>query len=160
VAVLAIAEEDPRRADNAALIADLDEAMLALYRREACHFMSPDQLVAGGCILLVARHGDDAAGCAALVPRGNGAGELKRMWTIPAARGRGIGRALCRAVAVRAANEGMAVLRLETGVRQPEARGLFLSEGFVERGPFPPYADDPDLIFMEKPVTIGAGETA
>ena len=157
---LSIAEEDPRTPDVVAMIAELDAAMLALYRPEACHFMSPDQLVAGGCLLFVARRSGEAVGCAALVPRGDGAGELKRMWTAPGERGQGVGRTLCRAVAAQAADDGLSVLRLETGVRQPEAQGLFLSEGFVKRGPFPPYADDPDLVFMEKRVTIGAGEAA
>ena len=45
----------------------------------------------------------------------------------------------------------MALLRLETGIYQPEALGLFFAEGFVRCGAFADYsAHDPFSIFMEK----------
>jgi putative acetyltransferase len=43
-------------------------------------------------------------------------------------------------------------LRLETGIHQPEALGLYRAAGFVERGPFGPYRPDPLSVFMEKPL--------
>jgi putative acetyltransferase len=39
---------------------------------------------------------------------------------------------------------------LETGIRQPEALGLYERLGFVRRGPFGDYAEDPLSVFMEK----------
>jgi putative acetyltransferase len=42
------------------------------------------------------------------------------------------------------------VVRLETGVKQPEAIALYKSAGFVEIEPFASYAPDPLSVFMEK----------
>jgi putative acetyltransferase len=151
---LAIASEDPRRPDNAALIAALDVAMLALYPKESCHFLSPSQLASQGATFLVARLDGVARGCIALVPDGAGAAEVKRVWTAPEARGRGLGRALLESLVTRARVLGIGALRLETGPLQPEALGLFRSAGFRERGPFRSYTDDPNLIFMEKILAV------
>ena len=42
---------------------------------------------------------------------------------------------------------------LETGVRQPEALGLYSRAGYVRRGPCGSYPDDPLSVFMEKQLT-------
>ena len=41
-------------------------------------------------------------------------------------------------------------MRLETGIRQPEAIGLYRSAGYAEIGPFGAYRPDPLSLFMEK----------
>ena len=43
------------------------------------------------------------------------------------------------------------VVRLETGAEDYflPARGLYASHGFVERGPFADYVEDPNSVFME-----------
>ena len=72
------------------------------------------------------------------------------MWTDPALRGRGIGRAVLRALAERSIALGLPALLLETGVSQPEAIALYEGEGFVRRGPFGDYWDDPLCLYYEK----------
>ena len=47
---------------------------------------------------------------------------------------------------------GISVFRLETGVRQPEALGLYRKLGYVDREPFGAYKPDPLSVFMEKRV--------
>ena len=47
---------------------------------------------------------------------------------------------------------GVELIRLETGVRQPEALGLYRKLGYRERGPFGAYRPDPLSVFMEKSV--------
>jgi putative acetyltransferase len=42
------------------------------------------------------------------------------------------------------------VLRLETGIYQTEAIGLYESSGFQRRPPFGEYKDDPLSIYYEK----------
>ena len=44
----------------------------------------------------------------------------------------------------------MGLLRLETGVKQPEALTLYSAAGFVEISPFGAYGPDPLSVFMEK----------
>ena len=41
-------------------------------------------------------------------------------------------------------------MRLETGIYQPEALGLYRSAGYVEREAFGDYVPDPLSVFMEK----------
>jgi putative acetyltransferase len=49
---------------------------------------------------------------------------------------------------------GIALARLETGISQPEALGLYRRLGYVEREPFGAYAADPLSVFMEKRLDI------
>jgi putative acetyltransferase len=39
---------------------------------------------------------------------------------------------------------------LETGISQPEALAFYARAGYVNRGPFGGYPDDPFSMFMEK----------
>ena len=62
--------------------------------------------------------------------------EVKRMYTRPAARGRGVAKALLRRIEDESRRAGKLVLRLETGTYQQEAIGLYERMGFRPRGPF------------------------
>ncbi len=46
--------------------------------------------------------------------------------------------------------EGYFLARLETGIAQPEALGLYRAMGYYERAPFGAYLTDPLSVFMEK----------
>ena len=81
---------------------------------------------------------------------GDGSAEIKRMFVVPEARGRGAGRRLLERLIEAARAEGITVLRLETWVKQPEAIGLYRAAGFEDIGPFGSYAADPLSLFMEK----------
>jgi GNAT superfamily N-acetyltransferase len=70
-------------------------------------------------------------------------GELKRMYVVPAARRRGIARALLHHLEGEARTLGATRLRLETGLHQPEALALYASDGYVEAEPFGHYAGAP-----------------
>ena len=83
-----------------------------------------------------------------------GYGEIKRMFVADAARGHGIGRRLLAAIESEARNFGLSVLRLETGIRQPAAIGLYRSCGYREVAPFGDYGPDPLSVFMEKTLAI------
>ena len=71
---------------------------------------------------------------------------------LPDARGRGLARRLLAAIEREGRSQGLSVLRLETGIRQPEAIGLYEAVGFLRIPPFGDYAEDPLSIFMEKAV--------
>ena len=53
------------------------------------------------------------------------------MYVVPAARGQGLARTLLRALEDAARGLGYSIARLDTGPRQPHARGLYESEGYV-----------------------------
>jgi putative acetyltransferase len=76
--------------------------------------------------------------------------ELKRMFVSPAARGQKLGRQLLQQLETLARAGGASLLRLETGIKQPEALALYRTAGFVEIEPFGSYLPDPLSLFMEK----------
>ena len=57
--------------------------------------------------------------------------EIKRMYVVPDARGRGVARALLYALEDLARELGYTIARLDTGPRQPGAQHLYESEGYV-----------------------------
>jgi putative acetyltransferase len=145
-----IAIEHPDQSDIIALVDALDAFQKPLYPAESHHGIDMAALSAPGVVFAVAR--DDAGralGCAAVV-RCEGFGELKRMYVLPEARGRGLGVALLRFLEAQAACCGCRLLRLETGIRQPDALRLYEREGYLRRGPFGDYLPDPNSVFMEK----------
>ncbi|WP_091601161.1 GNAT family N-acetyltransferase [Micromonospora mirobrigensis] len=74
------------------------------------------------------------------------AAELKRMYTAPAARGRGIARALLAAVERSARESGRKRVILETGDKQPEAIALYTSAGYEPIPNFGYYKDEPGCL--------------
>jgi len=70
----------------------------------------------------------------------DGACEIKRMYVVPDARGRGVGRVLLRALQDAARALGYRVARLDTGPRQAGAQGLYESEGYA---PIPNFNANP-----------------
>jgi len=91
-----------------------------------------------------------ALGCGALRIDAAGYGEVKRMYVTPEARGQNVGRAILACIEDQAAREGLALMRLETGIYQAAARALYRSGGYAECAPFSEYRPDPLSVFMEK----------
>jgi GNAT superfamily N-acetyltransferase len=57
--------------------------------------------------------------------------EIKRMYVVPDARGRGVGRELLAALESLARDLDYAVARLDTGAKQPGARRMYERAGYV-----------------------------
>lgn len=147
-----ITQENPRQPDIIALLAQLDAYCGELYPAESNHLMDIDSLTRPEVVFLVARDGQARLlGCGAFVGRGDYA-EVKRMMVDPASRGQGVGGKLLAQITQRARAAGFGSLKLETGISQPEAIGLYERDGFVYRAPFGDYQLDPLSLFMEKPL--------
>ncbi|MGH7372929.1 MAG: GNAT family N-acetyltransferase [Candidatus Rokuibacteriota bacterium] len=142
--------ESARQPDVARLLEGLDAYQSSLYPPESNHLLDVEGLSAPSVRFFVARRGHEAVGCAALRIDGAGYGELKRMFVAPAARGTRLGRRILERIEEEARREGLDWLRLETGIHQPEALGLYRSAGYVEREAFGEYKPDPLSVFMEK----------
>jgi GNAT superfamily N-acetyltransferase len=94
-------------------------------------------------IFVVGWEADQPVACGGVRVVEAGVGELKRMYVAPAVRRRGIARALLSRLEIEARALGASVLRLETGLHQPEAIALYDSAGYVEIEPFGYYANAP-----------------
>jgi GNAT superfamily N-acetyltransferase len=75
--------------------------------------------------------GDQPVCCGGIKQLPDGACEIKRMYVVPAARGRGVARELLHALEAQARKLGYAIARLDTGPKQPHALALYESEGYV-----------------------------
>lgn len=72
--------------------------------------------------------------------------ELKRMYTVPAARGQGVARRLLAAVEWSAREAGRKRMILECGDKQPEAIAMYVSVGYQRIPNFGYYKDAPGCI--------------
>jgi putative acetyltransferase len=132
------------------LIDELDAYQKPLYPPE-CHFgIDIAALSQANVLFAVARDdGGEAIACGAVVLNAE-YGELKRMFTLPACRGRGVAQALLAFLEQVAIERGCARMALETGIYQEQALTFYRRAGYVRRGPFSDYPDDPFSVFMEK----------
>ncbi|WP_031518522.1 GNAT family N-acetyltransferase [Streptomyces sp. NRRL F-5123] len=121
------------------------EALPARYRAEV---EAPRTAFARDTVLVAVSSGT-AAGCVVVTAPEDGRSEVKRLWTDPAFRGRGIASALLGAAFTRSAADGAAAVRLSvwswrTGAIALYGRlGFAVSESWDERD---------ELVCMERPL--------
>ena len=123
--------------------------MQSLYPEESIHLVDSDDLSEPGNLLLGAEDLDTLIGCVGYVDKGDYA-EVKRLFVSQEFRGQGVARVLMAELESRAFAAGYTVMRLETGIHQPESMRLYESLGYHIRTPFCGYIDDPLSVFMEK----------
>jgi GNAT superfamily N-acetyltransferase len=88
-----------------------------------------DMAPPGGAFLVIYDDGKPVAG-GGLKRVEDGVAELKRMYVVPAARGRGLGRQLLEALEDTARELGYARIRLDRGARQPVAQAMYERSGY------------------------------
>ncbi|MEV7091176.1 GNAT family N-acetyltransferase [Streptomyces sp. NPDC093085] len=81
-----------------------------------------------------------------------GDAEVKRMYVVPEARGRGLARRILGALEESARSAGRRRMVLETGDVLPEAVRLYQSSGYLPTTGFGFYRDHPDSRFFQKPL--------
>ncbi|HEY5207362.1 MAG TPA: helix-turn-helix domain-containing GNAT family N-acetyltransferase [Roseiarcus sp.] len=101
-----------------------------------------DDMRAPSGLFVIARLDGDAVGCGGFKRVDKGAGEIKRVWTAPSARGLGVARRMLRTLEAAAREKGLRTLRLDTNRALTEAHALYRSEGYKEVARFNdnPYA--------------------
>jgi putative acetyltransferase len=94
----------------------------------------------------------ELAGCGAvkLMHDDGSYGEIKRVYVLDAFRGRGLSKQLMQALEAHLVEQKIPLARLETGISQPEALGLYEKLGYQYRAPFGSYLLDPLSVLMEK----------
>lgn len=145
---------DPGHPGAQSLMAQSEALMSALYPSESNHFEPADGLRAPNGAFWGAWLGDELVGCGGVKHHAPGDepayGEIKRLFVQDSARGRGAAKQLMARLEAELTARGVQLARLETGIHQPEALGLYRRLGYVERGPFGAYSLDPLSVFMEK----------
>ena len=126
---LQLAEDHLDSDVGAALVAELLDDLAARYGGPDPDSPAPSDFHPPTGVFLVAWLDGEAVGCGGVRAHVDGTGEIKRMYTRPLARRRGVGRALLTELEVRAAALGHGRLILETGTEQPEAIALYASVG-------------------------------
>jgi putative acetyltransferase len=132
---------------------DLSDAYMgALYPAESNHLEGPDALASPNVYFLGARHEGQLVACGAVKTMDNDGryGEIKRVYIVEAFRGKGLSKLIMQRLEQHLRTQGIHVARLETGIHQPEALGLYEKLGYGYRTPFGSYQPDPLSVFMEK----------
>jgi putative acetyltransferase len=148
--VLTIAIEAPRQKDLLELMRQGDEFTLGLYPPESSHLLGVEELERPEVTVFAARDGGTALGMVALVDRSDGSAELKRMFVLPRARGRGIAADLIRALETFALGHDIRTVQLETGPLQDSALRLYERSGYRLIPNFGKYAGDQNSVCYEK----------
>jgi putative acetyltransferase len=142
---------EPRTNDDPEL-----RALVAAQQRELAEAEACAGGIDGGYALhddvrfLALRDGDAVVAVGAIQAVDGGTAEIKRMYVVPAARGKGYGRAMLAALEQDAAARGHTRARLETGSYLPVALGLYRSAGYRAIPAYGEYAGNPDSRCFEK----------
>ena len=125
--------------DVRALIGELDRILSAEYSPEQRHGLAVDEIFTPDIRFFLARSNGVAVGCGGVAFFAEFA-EVKRMYVLDIARGRGVAQALLARIEGEARDAGFVLLKLETGVRQIAALRCYQRAGFQPCAAFGAYA--------------------
>ena len=147
---ITILPERPDSAEAVSLIDELEAFLVPLYPSESRHGFSVEKLVSEKVAFFILRYNGASAGCGGVKLFGMEYGEIKRIYVRPQYRGLGLSKLIMEALADYARENGIPILRLETGIHKPEAIGLYESLGYRRIGAFGEYKEDPLSVYFEK----------
>ena len=98
--------------------------------------------------LLLARVGENVAGCVAVCMLSREICEMKRLYVRPSHRGKGVGRRLAESAVANAREIGYQRMRLDTVPSMTAALSLYRSLGFEETDPYR-HNPVPGAVFLE-----------
>ncbi len=115
---------------------ELAQRFEAGFDPEAVKNFDPAEMAPPKGWFVVARIDCKAVGCGALKVLEPGIGEIKRVWTSPDARGKGVARQIMDRLEQIAAEQGMRAVRLDTNRTLTEAQAFYLKRGYAEIAPY------------------------
>ena len=142
--------ERPDTDDAKTLIAELEAYLIPLSPPESRHGYSIEKLIQEEVPFFIIRDNGTPAGCGGVKLFGSDYAEIKRMYVRPQFRGLGFAKLMLDHLADYARSQGIATLRLETGIAQEAAIALYERSGFRRIPPFGEYKPDPLSRFYEK----------
>lgn len=100
--------------------------------------------------VVIAFENDTALGCGAMKELDNNSMEIKRMFTSPNSRGKGVASQILTELEQWAAELSYTKCRLETGIRQTEAIALYQKSGYTSIPNYGQYTNVEDSRCFEK----------
>ncbi len=131
------------------LIVQLDKDLLGRYPLIQ-HKFAPFNFMDEQARVMLVHDGARPVACGAFRPRDKETIEIKRMFTHPDYRDRGIGKQVLFGLEQWAKEEGFGVAILETGNSQPEAIAAYQKSGYIQIPNFPPYENVKESICFSK----------
>ena len=147
--MLIIEVADPRERGPRKLIEANHAIMCEMFDSEDIYALDVNDLCAPNIHFFIAREDCAVIGTGALAVMEN-YGEIKSMFTDPAARGRGVAAALLRRIEDEAVTIGLSMLKLETGKSLESAIRLYKRHGFVRCDIFGDYKPNNTSFYMKK----------
>jgi GNAT superfamily N-acetyltransferase len=147
---ITIAPERPDTPDSRLLIDELEMHLAPYYPQENRFGYSVEKLMRQGVAFFVTRVDGVAAGCGGVQFFGTEYGELKRMFVRTRFRGLGLAKRMLGHLEKYALQHGIPLMRLETGIHQTEAIGLYERMGYRRCAAFGEYTETHLNIFFEK----------
>ncbi|NRB16660.1 MAG: GNAT family N-acetyltransferase [Rhodobacteraceae bacterium] len=142
---------DPRDATVTQMVKALDDLMEELYPAESNHLTPLEELGTGANRFFVAKVDGEKLGCGAILVGKDTYAEVKRIYVDPSVRGKGLAKAILNRLERECRLLGLASMKLETGIHQPDGIALFERFGFRQCEAFGRYpADDAYSYFMTK----------
>lgn len=137
--------------DAVALIAEVQQEYVVRYGGIDRTPTDPAEFAPPQGLFLVGYLDDVPVACGGWRVRGDEA-EVKRMYVVPAARGRGFARVVLKELERTIAGAGLRRAILETGLAQPEAIALYTSSGYEPIESFGIHSDSPNSRCFAKPL--------
>lgn len=148
-ASITVIPANPRAPEAQRLLQASHRMMHSLFSPEDNYALDIEALLAPNIRFFIASDGTHTLGTGALALR-DGYGEVKAMFTAPAARGRGVAAGILRRLEEEARDLDLPCLRLETADVLDGAVRLYARHGFRRCGRFGDYTPNETSIYMEK----------
>lgn len=147
--MLTIIRTQSTNPDFISLVKQLDEDLAERDGKEHGFYAQFNNLTAIQHVVVAYEEGIPVA-CGAMKELDNNSMEIKRMYTKPTQRAKGLASQVLGELETWAKESGYRICRLETGKRQPEAIAMYLKNGYVQIANYGQYAGIENSVCFEK----------
>lgn len=140
--------------DAVMLIAEVQQEYVVRYGEPDGTPVDPAEFAPPKGLFLIGYLDGAPAVCGGWRAHDDGSAELKRMYVPPAARGKGLARAMLAELERTALAAGHPTMILETGIMQPEAIALYTSAGYTEIQSFGFYAAAEESVHLGRELAV------
>jgi putative acetyltransferase len=139
--------------DALELIGELDKELLQRYPSSSIHTLDLDKITSESGLFLVGYISEIAVACCSLCEIESSVGEIKRVFVRQQYRRKGISEQMMKHLEEQTESDGYKFLRVETGVKQPEAIAMYKKLGYYDIPKYGEYTNDSNSVCMEKSLT-------